>query len=102
MYAALNYSGNNFNIELGDRLNIHSAYGSYDVLNINPSYLINKQVKLFSNVYLRLQNTSLYQLFSEYGNRNLKPEAAFTYEGGLNIFLLIKNLPVVLLYLKEM
>ena len=86
LYAALNYSGNNFNIELGDRLNIHSAYGSYDVLNINPSYLINKQVKFFANVSSGYRTPSLYQLFSEYGNRNLKPEAAFTYEGGLQYF----------------
>jgi vitamin B12 transporter len=87
LYAALNYTGRSgFNIEVGNRLNIHSEYGSYDVFNINPSYLINKQVKLFANFSSGYRTPSLYQLFSEYGNKKLKPEAAITFESGLQYF----------------
>jgi vitamin B12 transporter len=87
LYAALNFAGRSgFNIELGNRLNIHSEYGSYDVFNINPSYLIHKQIKLFANFSSGYRTPSLYQLFSEYGNKKLNPEAAITFESGLQYF----------------
>jgi vitamin B12 transporter len=87
LYAALNFNSNTgFTIELGNRLNIHSEYGSHDVFNINPSYWINKQVKVFANFSSAYRTPSLYQLFSEYGNKNLKPESAITMEGGLQYF----------------
>jgi vitamin B12 transporter len=87
LYAALNFNSNTgFAIELGNRLNIHSGFGSHDVFNINPSYLINKQVKLFVNLSSGYRVPSLYQLFSEYGNGDLKPEAATTFEVGSQYF----------------
>ena len=87
LYAALNYNGKSgFNVELGNRLNIHSEYGSHDVFNINPSYLFNRKVKLFANLSTGYRTPSLYQLFSEYGNKDLNPEAAITFEGGLQYF----------------
>ena len=87
LYAALNINAKTgFNLELGNRLNIHSAYGSNYVFNINPSYLLNNQFKLFANVSSGYRTPSLYQLLSEYGNRDLKPESAFTFEGGIQYF----------------
>lgn len=75
-----------FNIELGNRLNIHSEYGSNYVFNINPSYLINNKVKLFANLSSGFRVPSLYQLYSEYGNRKLKPEASLNTELGVQYF----------------
>ncbi len=87
LYAALNFnSKSGFNLELGNRLNVHSEYGSHDVFNINPSYLINMKVKLFANLSSGYRTPSLYQLFSEYGNKDLNPEAAITIESGLQYF----------------
>jgi len=87
LYAALNLnSKTGFNLELGNRLNIHSAYGSNYVFNINPSYLLNKKFKLFANVSSGYRIPSLYQLLSEYGNKDLEPESAFTFEGGVQYF----------------
>lgn len=87
LYAALNINAQTgFNLELGNRLNIHSAYGSNYVFNINPSYLLNNQVKFFANVSSGYRTPSLYQLLSEYGNKELKPESAFTFEGGAQYF----------------
>jgi vitamin B12 transporter len=94
LYAALNINAKTgFNLELGNRLNIHSAYGSNYVFNINPSYLLNlpgrqagKQLKLFANVSSGYRTPSLYQLLSEYGNRDLEPESALTVEGGVQYF----------------
>jgi len=88
VYAALNiHAKGGFNLELGNRLNIHSAFGSNYVFNINPSYLVNKKFKLFANLSSGYRTPSLYQLFSEYGNTDLKPESAFTAEGGVQYFL---------------
>lgn len=87
LYAALNVNTKTgFNLELGSRLNIHSAYGSNYVFNINPSYLLNMQFKLFANLSSGYRTPSLYQLASEYGNMDLKPESAYTFEGGVQYF----------------
>ncbi len=87
LYAALNLnSKSRFNLEVGNRLNLHSEYASHDVFNINPSYLINNKLKLFANLSSGFRTPSLYQLFSEYGNKNLEPEIALTFEGGLQYF----------------
>jgi len=87
IYAALNWNDKSgFNLEAGGRVNIHSTYGSYFVFNINPSYLINKKWKVFANLSSAYRTPSLYQLFSEYGNRDLKPESAITTEGGIQYY----------------
>jgi vitamin B12 transporter len=87
LYAALNLnSKTGFNLELGNRLIIHSAYGSYDIFNINPSFLLNKKWKLFANLSTAYKTPSLYQLFSEYGNDKLQPESAITAEGGVQYY----------------
>ncbi len=87
IYAALNWNDkSNFNLEAGGRVNFHSEYGSHAVFNINPSYLINKKVKIFANFSSGYRTPSLYQLFSEYGNRDLKPEAAITVETGVQYY----------------
>ena len=75
-----------FNIELGGRLNHHSAYGNNFVFNFNPSYLLKEQLKFFVNISSAYKTPSLYQLFSEYGNKKLQPETAITYEAGLQYF----------------
>ncbi|MEP7373442.1 MAG: TonB-dependent receptor [Chitinophagaceae bacterium] len=87
LYAAINWnSSSGFNLEFGGRVNFHSEYGSHLVFNINPSYLANKQVKLFANFSSAYRTPSLYQLFSEYGNKDLDPEAGFTGEAGVQYF----------------
>jgi vitamin B12 transporter len=87
IYAALNINAKTgFNLELGNRLNIHSTYGSNYVFNINPSYLLNNQFKLFANLSSGYRTPSLYQLLSEYGNRDLEPESAFTAETGVQYY----------------
>lgn len=86
VYAALNYTLNHFNIETGGRFNHHSEYGSNFAFNVNPSYLVNKMVKVFANLSSGYKTPSLYQLFSLYGNKELKPENSLNTEGGLQVF----------------
>lgn len=84
VYAALNYANTDgFNIEVGGRYNNHSVYGSNGVFNINPSYQVTEDVKVFANISSAYRTPSLYQLHSEYGNKNLKPEVALTTELGV-------------------
>ncbi len=87
LYAALNINDKSgFNLELGSRMNIHSENSSKFVFNINPSYLVNKKIKLFANLSSGYRIASLYQLFSEHGNKELEPESAITAEGGVQYF----------------
>jgi len=75
-----------FNAELGSRYTHHSAFGSAVTCSINPSYLINSQLKLFANIASGFRAPTLYNLASEYGNRNLKPERSNSYEAGIQFF----------------
>ncbi len=87
VYAAINWTEpKGFALELGGRLNHHSVYGSNLAFNVNPSYLIGKQWKVFANVSSGYRTPSLYQLFSEYGNRQLDPETSLNLEGGVQVF----------------
>ncbi|GAA4321905.1 TonB-dependent receptor plug domain-containing protein [Flaviaesturariibacter amylovorans] len=74
-----------FSLEAGARYNNHSRYGSNGAWNLNPSYLWNNSVKLFANISSGYRTPSLYQLFSEYGNKDLKAEQSMNYEGGIQV-----------------
>ncbi len=69
-------------VDLGFRFNINSFYGNNTTFTINPSYQLNEQGKIFLNVSSAYKIPTLYQLYSESGNKNLNPELAVTYELG--------------------
>ncbi|MEP7143170.1 MAG: TonB-dependent receptor [Ferruginibacter sp.] len=71
-----------FNAELGGRLTHHSQFGSAFNYSFNPSFVINKEVKLFANIASGFRAPSLYNLASEYGNKDLKPERSTSFEAG--------------------
>ncbi len=75
-----------FSAELGGRYTHHSAFGDAFTWSFNPSYLVNRQVKIFANIASGFRAPSLYNLASEYGNKNLQPEKSMSYEGGLQYF----------------
>jgi vitamin B12 transporter len=58
------------------------VYGNNETFSINPSYQL-KKVKIFANLSSGYRVPSLYQLYSEFGNTNLKPERSLNYEAGL-------------------
>ena len=72
-----------FNFEAGGRINHHSIYGTNATYTINPSWNIDANSKLFVNISSAYKIPTLYQLYSDYGNKNLKPESSTTYELGL-------------------
>lgn len=73
-----------FDLEAGFRINQHNIYGNNSTYTINPSYHLNKQLKLFVNISSAYKIPSLYQLYSEYGNKGLSPEKSTNYELGLS------------------
>ena len=86
VYSSLLYNGpKGLNAELGFRYNDHSIYGDNTTFTFNPSWKINRLLRVFVNVSSAFKVPSLYQLFSEYGNRNLKPERSINYEGGIAV-----------------
>ncbi len=100
-YAALNFETGNFNMEGGGRLNHHSEYGENFAFNLNPSFLLAKRVKLFGNVSSGYKTPSLYQLFSLYGNKELKPEASLNIEGGIQLFTKDERASIRAVYFKR-
>lgn len=72
-----------FNFEAGARFNHHSIYGNKGTYTLNPSYNVDAHTKLFVNISSAYKIPSLYQLYSNYGNKALKPESSTTYEFGI-------------------
>jgi len=89
-YTSLFFKAGIFHMELGGRYNHHSKYGSNFTYTVNPSVYIADQFKLFGTVASAFKTPSLYQLFSQYGNVDLKPETTTSYEAGFD-WQLIKN-----------
>ncbi len=77
---------NGFNVEAGFRINKHSIYGSNATYTFNPSYNIDENTRVFVNISSGYKIPSLYQLYSEYGNKQLKPEDSRNYEIGFQSF----------------
>ncbi|WP_395054092.1 TonB-dependent receptor plug domain-containing protein [Flavobacterium sp.] len=82
------------NLNAGARLNVHSEYGNQLVYNVNPSFSFgkNNDVKVLASYSTAFITPSLYQLYAEYGNLNLKPEENGTIEAGFEVNLLDKKL----------
>ena len=73
----------NFNAEVGIRYNNHSIYGNNVTWSFNPSYNIDDNTRVFVNLSSAYRVPSLYQLYSEYGNKDLQPEKSNNYEIGV-------------------
>lgn len=83
------------NINNGIRLNMHSVYGNHLVHNVNPSFQFQKfPLKLIANYGTAYITPSLYQLYSPYGNLNLKPEENMTLEAGFDASFLNQKVSV--------
>jgi vitamin B12 transporter len=69
-------------IDAGFRWNRHSVYGNNLTGTINPFFTFQDHHKFFVNVSNGFRVPSLYQLYSEYGNRELEPEKSLSTEIG--------------------
>lgn len=84
VFTSLFFKSGIFHTELGGRYNNHSRYGSNFTYTFNPSVIIANQLKLFATIASAFKAPSLYQLYSQYGNINLKPEVTTSYELGFD------------------
>lgn len=84
--SIINKYDNGIGIEIGTRLNYHSVYGTNATYSLNPFYRINKSIKVFGTLASSFKNPALYQLYSPYGNEDLKPETAQTIDLGVQVF----------------
>ncbi|MEO9869351.1 TonB-dependent receptor plug domain-containing protein [Ekhidna sp.] len=104
-YVTLIYDVQDFNIQVGGRLNNHSDYGTNLVYNINPSYIYSLEefdVKIFSSYSTSFITPSLFQLFGPFGaNPDLDPEESRSAEGGFSIFNEAFDLSMVYFYRKD-
>jgi vitamin B12 transporter len=93
-YATVVYNSSfGLNVNAGARLNKHNIYGNHATFNVNPSYNFEKlPLKLISSYSTAYITPSLYQLYSPYGNLNLKPEENTTIEAGFETTLLNKKI----------
>lgn len=83
IYASFLFSPTHkMNLDIGARWNKNSQYGSNATYSINPSYNLDENQKLFINISSGYKIPTLYQLYSESGNKELKPEEAYNYELG--------------------
>lgn len=74
-----------FSAELGGRFVHHSQFGNTFIYSINPSYLINRKVKLFANYSTGFKTPVIDQLYNKsYGNENLDPEKSKNMEAGVD------------------
>lgn len=88
--------GKGLNIELGGRYNHDNKYGSNFTYSLNPSYLIDRTVKVFANITSGFRAPSVSELFGPYGaNPALKPEKSYNEEGGVQVFLLDQKLSIL-------
>ncbi len=86
-YASLNVSKLGiFGFEVGGRFNQHSEFGAFTTYNLNPYILLKQQFKAFVNLSSSFKAPTQYQLFSVYGNQELKPETGTNFEAGLQWF----------------
>lgn len=83
-FTSLFFKSDIFHMELGGRYNKHSKYGSNFTYTINPSVIIARELKVFGTIASAFKAPSLYQLQSQYGNPNLKPETTTGYEAGFD------------------
>lgn len=74
-----------FNAEVGVRQNQHSIYGSNATYSFNPSYNVDANTRIFVNISSAFKVPSLYQLYSDYGNKQLQPEESNNYEAGMQM-----------------
>jgi len=90
VYSSLFYKAGIFHMELGGRYIHDSKYGDHFTYTINPSVLLFQRLKLFGTIASAFKSPSLYQLFSQYGKPDLKPESTTSYEAGFD-WEIIKN-----------
>jgi vitamin B12 transporter len=76
-------ASNKLNADAGARLNKHSEYGTNATYTFTPSLSVSKSLRILGTIASAFKAPTLYQLYSPYGERALKPETSLTWELGV-------------------
>ena len=90
LYTSVFFKSDIFHMELGGRYNHHEKYGDNFTYTINPSVVLNERFKIFVSIASAYVTPSLYQLYSQYGTDDLKPQTTTSYEAGFDLSI-VKN-----------
>ena len=82
-YVTLQKHTDRAGLEAGVRWNTHSLFGQSLTYHVNPYWTFAAKSKVFANYATSFKAPSLYQLYSPYGNKALKPEYGETWEVGI-------------------
>lgn len=82
LYSSLLVEKGRWNLESGFRFNSHSIYHQHTTFTLNPVYRVTDNSRVFINLSSGYKIPSLYQLYSEYGNTDLRPESSLNVETG--------------------
>ncbi|QYS90392.1 TonB-dependent receptor [Flavobacterium covae] len=83
------------NVNAGARYLKHSVYKDYVIFNINPSFNFEKiNLKLYGSIGGAVVAPTLYQVYSEYGNKDLTPQENTTIETGFEKSFLNQKLKI--------
>lgn len=82
-HALLGWYGERASLAAGVRLDDHSRFGSQWTFGANGSFTVVDDVRVKASYGEGFKAPTLYQLFSEYGNKALSPERSRSYEVGI-------------------
>ncbi len=81
-------------LDLGGRLDDHSRFGTYKTWRVAPAYLLDQDTKLRGSVGTGFKAPSLVQLYSSFGNSELRPEENVGWDVGVDRDLVKNKLSV--------
>jgi vitamin B12 transporter len=91
LYTSVFFKSDIFHMELGGRYNHHEKYGDNFTYTVNPSVVLDDRFKIFASLASAYVAPSLYQLYSQYGTDDLKPQTTQSYEAGFDLSI-VKNM----------
>jgi vitamin B12 transporter len=76
--------GSGFSTSIGARVDDHSRFGSEESWKLAPAYMFSEtNTRVFGSVGTGFKAPSLFQLYSSYGNPDLKPEESLGWDLGI-------------------
>lgn len=83
-YVQHQYNSNRLNTQIGLRVEDNEKYGTHTIGQIAARYQILPLTSIYTNIGTAFRSPTLNELYSSYGNPDLKPEESTSYEIGLD------------------
>ena len=83
-YLQHQYNANGLNTQAGIRVEDNEKYGTHTIGQIAARYQLFPLTSIYTNIGTAFRSPTLNELYSAYGNPDLKPEESTSYEIGLD------------------